>query len=342
MGIIKIKRGQSTNFGSINLEAGEPAFTLDTGKLYIGDGTNKILINPDLAENAETASRLNIPRKIGISGDVNGEGVDFDGSKDITINAELPNKGTAGTYTKVTTDSKGRVTSGSSLSATDIPTLTLSKISDAGTSASKNVGTSAGQIPILGTGGKLDTSVIPAVAITDTFVVDSQSSMLALDVEVGDIAVRTDLEKSFILIQEPATVLENWQELLSPSQNVLSVNGKTGTVNLTKSDVGLGNVINESKATMFTSPSFTGTPTAPTPPTADNSTKVATTAFVKAQGYLTSLPVHNHNDLYEPIIASKGTAFNKNFGTTAGTVSEGNHTHSQYLTASSVLDGGTF
>jgi len=33
------------------------------------------------------------------------------------------------------------------------------------------------------------------------------------------------------------------------------------------------------------SPAFTGTPTSPTPVTADNSTSVATTAFVKAQGY---------------------------------------------------------
>ena len=36
------------------------------------------------------------------------------------------------------------------------------------------------------------------------------------------------------------------------------------------------------------SPSLTGTPTAPTPSTSDNSTKLATTAYVKAQGYLTA------------------------------------------------------
>jgi hypothetical protein len=35
------------------------------------------------------------------------------------------------------------------------------------------------------------------------------------------------------------------------------------------------------------SPNFTGTPTAPTPATADNSTTISTTAYVKAQGYLT-------------------------------------------------------
>jgi len=50
---------------------------------------------------------------------------------------------------------------------------------------------------------------------------------------------------------------------------------------LVKGDVGLGNVTNESKATMFSSPSFTGTATAPTPSINDDSTKIATTAFVK-------------------------------------------------------------
>ncbi|HPB85631.1 MAG TPA: hypothetical protein PLR63_07575, partial [Paludibacteraceae bacterium] len=35
---------------------------------------------------------------------------------------------------------------------------------------------------------------------------------------------------------------------------------------------------------------------------------------------------HSHAGVYEPVF-TKNTAFNKNFGTTAGTVSEGNHTH---------------
>jgi hypothetical protein len=39
------------------------------------------------------------------------------------------------------------------------------------------------------------------------------------------------------------------------------------------------------------SPALTGNPTAPTPATSDNDTSIATTAFVKAQGYLTSAPV---------------------------------------------------
>lgn len=56
----------------------------------------------------------------------------------------------------------------------------------------------------------------------------------------------------------------------------------------TKADVGLSNVTNESKATMFSSPSFTGTPVAPTAATSTNTTQIATTAFVKAQNYSTA------------------------------------------------------
>jgi hypothetical protein len=56
----------------------------------------------------------------------------------------------------------------------------------------------------------------------------------------------------------------------------------TGSVNgITKSMVGLGNVTNESKATMFDSPAFTTSPTAPTQSYSDNSTKLATTAWVR-------------------------------------------------------------
>lgn len=47
-----------------------------------------------------------------------------------------------------------------------------------------------------------------------------------------------------------------------------------------KSDVGLDNVTNESKATMFTNAELTGNPTAPTQASGNNTTRIATTAFV--------------------------------------------------------------
>lgn len=164
---------------------------------------------------------------------------------------------------------------------TDFPTL--------GTASSKNTGTTSGTIPILGASGKLDVGILPAIAITDTFVVANQTSMLALTAETGDVAVRTDLSKSYILKAMPASTLANWQEILTPTDVVTSVAGKTGAVTLVAGDVGLANVTNESKVTMFTSPTFTGTPTAPTPATATNTTQIATTAYVKSQGYLTGI-----------------------------------------------------
>lgn len=64
--------------------------------------------------------------------------------------------------------------------------------------------------------------------------------------------------------------------------NTRTVNGHalSANVTVTKADVGLGNVTNESKATMFTNPAFTGTPTAPTAAGGTNTTQIATTAFV--------------------------------------------------------------
>ncbi len=54
------------------------------------------------------------------------------------------------------------------------------------------------------------------------------------------------------------------QGTISTASPVSSVAGRTGAVTLTASDVSLGNVTNESKATMFTNPTFTGTTTAGT------------------------------------------------------------------------------
>lgn len=60
----------------------------------------------------------------------------------------------------------------------------------------------------------------------------------------------------------------------------------TGTVSgITKTMIGLGNVLNETKATAFTSPAFTGTPTAPTAAGGTNTTQIATTAYVQTAGY---------------------------------------------------------
>ena len=80
--------------------------------------------------------------------------------------------------------------------------------------------------------------------------------------------------------QELDTSLTNTIDSKAPINNPTF----TGTVGgITASMVGLGNVTNESKTTMFTNAALTGNPTAPTPSVGDNDTSIATTAFVNAE-----------------------------------------------------------
>ena len=118
-----------------------------------------------------------------------------------------------------------------------IATAKQEVVNSLGSAASKDVGTAAGNVPVLDSNGKLVESIIPAVAITETYVVDSETAMLALNAQVGDVAIRTDVSKSFILQTTPATTAANWKELLTPDSKVISVNGKQGAVVLTGDDI---------------------------------------------------------------------------------------------------------
>ena len=86
---------------------------------------------------------------------------------------------------------------------------------------------------------------LPPLSITTTQVVSSQSAMLALTAQVGDVAVRTDVNKTFILTTTPASTLGNWQELLTPTDLVLSVDGQTGAVNLSSTYATVANAANK-------------------------------------------------------------------------------------------------
>ena len=92
------------------------------------------------------------------------------------------------------------------------------------------IGANSG-IASLDSSGKVPTSQLPSIAIHQTSVVNSQAAMLALSADIGDIAVRTDVSKTFVLAAEPASTLGNWQELLT-SDAVTSVDGQTGNVSL--------------------------------------------------------------------------------------------------------------
>jgi hypothetical protein len=157
MANLRIKRRLTGAAGApSSLLAGEPAYNKVDEVLYLGNGTtiDKVAgrgavvmldgaqtvagvktfsdtITGSVSGNASTATALQTARDISLTGDVTGTASAFNGSANASISATLANSGvSAGTHTKVTVDAKGRVTVGANLEASDIPTLTASKISD--------------------------------------------------------------------------------------------------------------------------------------------------------------------------------------------------------------------
>ena len=75
-----------------------------------------------------------------------------------------------------------------------------------------------------------------------------------------------------------------WDKIIALQSEIISVAGRTGNIVLSVSDI--------SGAAPLNSPTFTGTVEAPTPQSNDNSTAVATTSYVKNQGY-----IHNNQTI---------------------------------------------
>lgn len=76
-----------------------------------------------------------------------------------------------------------------------------------------------------------------------------------------------------------------WDKINGLAAEVISVHGRTGVVSAQTGDYTVSQVTG---AAPLASPTLTGSPVAPTPSTGDNSALIATTAFVKAQNYITS------------------------------------------------------
>src|SRR3990172_857820 len=82
----------------------------------------------------------------------------------------------------------------------------------------------------LDSGGKVPSSQLPALALTDVWTVASEAAQLALAAQEGDVAIRTDLNKSYAHNGDTAGTMADWSELLTPTDTVLSVFGRTGAV----------------------------------------------------------------------------------------------------------------
>ena len=139
--------------------------------------------------------------------------------------------------------------------------------------------------------GKVPTSQIPAIAVTDYLgAVANQTAMLALVGQRGDWCIRTDRSRAWVLSGDDASILSNWVELVTPADAVSSVNGQTGVVVLGPSDVGAATAAQGAKADTAVQPG-----------------SLATVATSGAYNDLTGRP-------------TLGTAAAQNVGTAAGNV----------------------
>jgi hypothetical protein len=95
--------------------------------------------------------------------------------------------------------------------------------------------------------GVLGTAQLPPLAVNEVFTPADQTAMLALTAQRGDIAIRVDNGKTYILSTDSPSTLADWK-IITAVGDVTSVAGRTGAVALTKTDVGLSNVDNTSDA----------------------------------------------------------------------------------------------
>jgi hypothetical protein len=87
----------------------------------------------------------------------------------------------------------------------------------------------AGGVATLDVNGKLTIGQLPAVAITNTYVVASEQAQLALSCQLGDMVIRTDQTKSYINNGGTTGTMADWVWIEAPDP-VQSINGQTGNV----------------------------------------------------------------------------------------------------------------
>ena len=103
----------------------------------------------------------------------------------------------------------------------------------------------ASGVATLGADGKLPLSQLPERGKVSVHVVTSEAAMLALDVQEGDIAIRSDLPATFYALNSDNSALTDWAQAPIPTDAVLSVNGETGAVSITAASLGLGDVLTD-------------------------------------------------------------------------------------------------
>jgi hypothetical protein len=162
------------------------------------------------------------------------------------------------------------IISGSSQLTTDFDARYLNTGGDGIVSSSAQV------TSLLPTGTISGSSQVDGTTITNkSITIAGTSTALGGSITLATITNGSSIVSGSSQIDVTATT--NYSTISSHISNTSNPHSVTAT------QVGLGNVTNESKATMFTNAALTGTPTAPTATANTNSTQIATTAYVQQE-----------------------------------------------------------
>lgn len=117
---IKTVDGAGSGLDADTVDGHQTSTTATAGTIPIYNASGDLI--GSITGNAATATKLATARTLSIAGDGTGS-ASFDGSANETITLTLKNSGAAaGTYTKVTVNTKGIVTAAEQLSASDVET----------------------------------------------------------------------------------------------------------------------------------------------------------------------------------------------------------------------------
>lgn len=147
---------------------------------------------------------------------------------------KLSTKPTAGTYTKVTINAEGQVTEGASLQASDIPNLTLAKITDV-TASKDEVNILDGATITTAELNILDgvtvtandiNSVVDKIELTDLSIANSSANYLGYDNTSGQISAKVD-----------TTVTDNSTKLITSGAVATAIANAVASVIIPKASV---------------------------------------------------------------------------------------------------------
>ena len=318
-------------------------------------------ITASLNGNANTSTTLATGRTIGITGDLTYTSPSFNGSANVTAVGTLANSGvTANTYTAatVTVDAKGRITSASN---NTIPTvndgiLTMAVSGNGLTGSQTFTANQSSAATFTVTSNATSNNTANTIVYRD-----ANRDFIARNITASNFygnATTAGVANNLLSVTGGPSALVNFsintaslngvRTVTIPDNNVTMATTNlsqtfggtqtfsgtasfTGSVTgLTSSVVGLGNVTNESKATMFTSPTFTGTVVLPSTTSIGT---VTNTEIGYVDGVTSAIQTQlnaKQNTLTNPVTGTGTNNYIPKFTTTGSTI--GNST---------LIDNGT-